>query len=72
METGVQVDQGDNEPIAHKRREVEEEEDIEEDYIKLEITGETQKDELRHGAVILIGGALHSSTANRNGPSGTS
>lgn len=46
METGVQVDQGNNEPIAHKCREVEEEEDIEEDYIKLEIPGETQKDEL--------------------------
>ena len=33
VEAGVQVNQGDNEPIARKCREVEEKKDVEEDYI---------------------------------------
>lgn len=71
VEVGVQVDQGDNEPIAHKCREVEEKEDIEENYIDLEVPGEAQKDELCYRAVVLQGETLHSSpTAGRHEQSG--
>ena len=63
VEAGVQVDYGDNEPIAHKGREVEEEEDVEEDCINLGVLGEAQKDELRHRALVLPEEILHSPSA---------
>lgn len=63
VEAGVQVDYGDNEPIAHKGREVEEEEDVEEDCINLGVLGEAQKNELRHRALVLPEEILHSPSA---------
>lgn len=59
VEARVQLDQGDNEPIAHECGKVEKEEDVEEDYISLGIPGESQKDKLRHRAVVHPGEVLH-------------
>lgn len=63
VQTGVHEDQGNNEPVACKCREVDQQEDTEEDDMNLGISGETQKDEFIYGAVVLPGEVLHSPSA---------